>query len=221
MGFVRVVQTLVVGLGYPWVPHNFARCKIFGHSHVKCQGVKEMVDSGKTTCLDHIDMRPAKHYDDDVDSSPVSSAVNAADGIDNHITTPAKAGNAKVTNIQERLTGNTFECLTICDEASNLEVAVDRTIAVVSDTTIPNVISTLSEVGSLDSSKLDFPNIADFLDTSLVCEAFKHIKRIDELDYLPLSKKKLKKLRKQEHATKSANSSSSVDTISPYIVDID
>ena len=94
-------------------------------------------------------------------------------------------------------------------------------IAVVKDTTIPNVISTPSGVGPLESPMLDHTNIAEFSDTSPVCETFKQVKRIDELDYLPLSKKKLKKLRKQEHATKSANSSSIMDTISPYIVGID
>ena len=105
------------------------------------------------------------------------------------------------------------------EERTIPKVAVD-TIAVVTDTTIPNVISTLSGVGSLESPMLDLTNIAEFSDTSPVCETFKQVKRIDELDYLPLSKKKLKKLRKQEHATKSANSSSRMDTI-PYIVGID
>ena len=187
-----------IRIEYPWVPQNRAHCKIFGHSHLKCQAVKEVVDSGKTTCLDHIDMRPAKGYVDADDSSPMRSTVNVDADIDNHITTPA-----------------------ICDDAGNLEVAVDPSITVISDTIIPNDISSPSGLGSLDSSKPDLPNIADFSDTSPICETFKHIKRIDELDYLPLSKKKLKKLRKQKHATKSANSISSMDTISPYVVDID
>ena len=90
-----------------------------------------------------------------------------------------------------------------------------------SETNVPNVIPTQSGVRSLDSSKLDLPNIADFSDTSHVCETFKHIKRIDELDYLSMSKKKLKKLRKRDHATKSTNLRRSVDATSPYIVDID
>ena len=209
-----------IRIEYPWVPQNCAHCKIFGHSQVKCKGVKEKVNSGETTHLDHFDNGHAKDYIVDADSSPVSKAVNSADDINNHITTPGKAGNIKVSDIQEKLIGNTFECLSICDDAGNPKVAVD-TIAVVTDTTIPKVISTLSGVGSLASPMLDLTNIAEFSDTSPVCETFKQVKRIDELDYLPLSKKKLKKLRKQEHATKSANSSSRMDTISPYIVGID
>ena len=211
-----------IRIEYPWVPQNCAHCKIFGHSQVKCKGVKEKVNSGETHMnhMNHFDKGPAKGYIVDADSSPVSKAVNTADEIDIHITTPGKAGNVQVSDIQERLTGNTFECLSICDDAGNPKVAVD-TIAAGTDSTIPNVISTLSGVGSLESPKLDLINIAEFSDTSPVCETFKQVKRIDELDYLPLSKKKLKKLRKQEHATKSANSSSRVDTISPYIVGID
>ena len=217
-----------IRIEYPWVPPYCAYCKIFGHSHLKCQAVKEVNDSAKSACPDHVE---GSDVDAD-DSSPVRGTVNL--DADNHITTPNMAGNVKVDAIQ---TGNTFECLAICEEAGNLEVAIDPTITDVSDTTIqkvavdtiaiatdtttPNVISTLSGGGSLESPKLDLANIAEFSDTSPVCETFKQVKRIDELDYLPLSKKKLKKLRKQEHATKSANSSSRVDTISPYIVGID
>ena len=205
-----------IRIEYPWVPHKCARCKIFGHSHMKCQNGKEMADYGKITCLDHSDMRLAKDCVENSVSSPVSIVVHTVDDIVHH-TTPGKAGNVQITDIQERLTSNTFECLTICDDASNLEETVDRNTTVVSATTVPNVKSTLRELGSLEASKLDLPNTSDFSDTSPICETFKHIKRIDELDYLPLSKKKLKKLRKQNHATKSAKSSSSVDTLSPYI----
>ena len=114
-----------IRIEYPWVPQNCAHCKIFGHSRLKCQAVKEMVDSRKTTCPDHIDMRPAKGYVDAAGSSPVSGTVNVDADIDNHIITSGKAGNVKVADIPERLTGNTFECLAICEDAGNLEVAVD------------------------------------------------------------------------------------------------
>ena len=107
-----------IRIEYPWVPQNCTHCKIFGHSQVKCQGVKDMVDTGKTTGLDHIDMRPAQDFVDNADSSPVSRAVKAAEDIDSPITTPGKVGNVKVTDIQGRLTGNTFECLTICDDVT-------------------------------------------------------------------------------------------------------
>ena len=207
-----------IRIEYPWVPQNCTHCKTFGHSLAKCQGVKDWVDTRKTSGLDHMH---DQGFVDNAESSPVSKAVKAAEGMDSPITTPGKAGNVKVNDIQGRLTGNTFECLSICDDASILEVAVDRTITDMSETNVPNVVSTLSGVGSLDSSKLDLPNIADFSDTSPVCETFKHIKRIDELDYLSMSKKKLNKLRKRDHATKSTNLRGSADATSPYIADID
>ena len=210
-----------IRIEYPWVPQNCTHCKIFGHSHAKCQGAKDMGDTGKTTGMDHIDMRPVQDFVDNADSTPMRRDIKAVENIECLITSPGKAGNVKDTDIQERLTGNTFECLTRCDDDGILDVPVDRTIADISDTTDPNINSNLTGLGSLDSSNLYLQNVADFSDTSPVCETFKHIKRIDELDYLPLSKKKLKKLRKREHATKSANLSNSVKTTSPYIVDID
>ena len=210
-----------IRIEYPWVPQNCTHCKIFGHSHAKCQGVKDMVDTGKTNGMDHIDMKPTQDFVDIADSTPAARTVKAKENIDGLNTSPGKAGNVKDTDIQGRMTGNTFECLTMCDDDGNLEAAVDRTTADNSDTTDPNVFSNLSGAGTLDSSNLDLLNIADYSDTSPVHTTFKHIKRIDELDCLPLSKKKLKKLRKREHATKSANRSSSVETTSPYIVDID
>ena len=78
-----------------------------------------------------------------------------------------------------------------------LDIAIDRgpssygspTIPVVSGPTLDGVVSPLSGVGSLDSSRAGLPCIAEFSDSSPNCETFKHIKGIDELDYpsLPLS----------------------------------
>ena len=64
-----------IRIEYPWVPQNCTHCKIFGHSLAKCQGVKDMVDTGKTTSMDHIDMRLAQGFVDNADSTPVSCTV--------------------------------------------------------------------------------------------------------------------------------------------------
>ena len=130
-----------------------------------------------------------------------------------------------------RLTGNTFECLAISDDVGTLDIAVEHgpskygspTIPVVSVPPLAGVVSPLSGAGSLDSTRPGLPSITEFSDTSPNCETFKHIKRIDELDYssLPLSKRKLKKMKKQKHVAKSANASSVVDTNIPYIMEID
>ena len=62
------------------------------------------------------------------------------------------------------------------------------------------VIST-DEIADRASTGIIIPDIAEYSDSSLVCDSFKLVKRIDELDFtpklLPLSKSKLKRLRKQ------------------------
>ena len=75
-----------------------------------------------------------------------------------------------------RLHGNTFECLAQHEEE---------------ETTI-----------SLVSSRSEPSNNYEFSDNSHVLETFKHIKRVDELDFMPvpISRKKLKKLKKRNLA---------------------
>ena len=78
----------------------------------------------------------------------MSDPVNVAADIVNHITTPVKAGKDIVSDIPTRLTGNTFECLAICEDFGTLEVDVERgpsrygslTTPVVSDTSIAGFI---------------------------------------------------------------------------------
>ena len=73
-----------IRIEYPWVPQNCTHCKIFGHSHAKCQGVKDMVYNGKTN--GHTDMRPTQDFVDIADSTPAGRAVKAAENIDCLIT---------------------------------------------------------------------------------------------------------------------------------------
>ena len=54
------------------------------------------------------------------------------------------------------------------------------------------------------STSCEIPDTAEYSDTSPICDTFKLVKRIDELDYsptLPLSKSKLKRLKKQRRAS--------------------
>ena len=82
---------------------------------------------------------------------------------------------------QPKLPGNTFECLAQSEEECPSEIAKNSV-----------------------TSRSDPNAIADFSDTSPTLDTFKHIKRVDELDFtpVPLSKKKLKKLKKKNLATK-------------------
>ena len=171
-----------IRIEYPWVPQKCSHCKIFGHSHLRCQFVKVNVESGRSTC-------PAKSHVNATGSPSMSDPVNVVADIVNHTTTPKKAGKDTVYDIPTRPTGNTFECLAICEDSGSLEIDVEQgpsrygspTTPAVSDASIVGVISTLSGVGPLDSSKPDLSILADYLDTSPNYETFKHIKRVDEL----------------------------------------
>ena len=128
---------------------NCSNCKIFGHSQLKCQVVKKMVDSGRSTCPDPTAIRLANGYVDTADHSPMSGPDNVAVDIINHITSPVKARKEKDVDIPKSLSGNTFECLAICEDSGNLEVDIERspsrygspTTPVISDTSNAVVIS--------------------------------------------------------------------------------
>ena len=95
-----------IRIEYPWVPQKCSLCKIFGLSQLKCQVVKEMVDSGRTTCPDHTHIRPANGYVEAAGSSSISGPVSVATDIGNHITTLVKAGKDKDADIPKRLADN-------------------------------------------------------------------------------------------------------------------
>ena len=157
---------------------------------------------------DHMGMGHEIGSVDAAGSSPGHGAVKVDTVIIDLTTSPVKVGKVNVADIQIRVAVNTFECLAICDDAGTLEVSVERDPSKDGVPTIPVVSS---------------PSLDEFSNTSPICETFKHIKGIDELDLLalPFSKKKLKKLKKQKLADKSAIPSSVVDTISHYIMEID
>ena len=80
---------------------------------------------------------------------------------------------------------NNFECLTLCEDSASLEGG-----------------------GEGASTSYKIPEAAEYSNTSPVCDTFKLVKRIDELDYSPrqpLSKSKLKRLKKQHRASKLAD----------------
>ena len=87
---------------------------------------------------------------------------------------------------------NKFEYIAISEQLTD-EVARD---AFTEASTV-----TPDEVDAVASTSIAIPDIAEYSDSSPICDSFKQVKRIDELDFtpypLPLSKSKLKRLRKQ------------------------
>ena len=182
-----------IRIEYPWAPQCCSNCKLFGHNLAHCHLMKKQVDSAKEV------EEGAKMAGTQVmgtgseKESPSAMGVVTSDSVSDSIvksrgTTKLGPGevNGKThgSDVQHKLPGNTFECLAQSEEDCPSEVA-------------KNLEGVISE-----------PNVsADFSDTSPTLHTFKHVKRIDELDFtpVPLSKKKLKKLKKQKQIAKQAS----------------
>ena len=188
-----------ISIEYPWVPQCCSECKLFGHNLANCQAKKNpssvMVSSGNGKAeavigndIDDVGegLDIAAEY---TSSEAIPSVAHASTGKSTcsfPIPTVARADAgirlegsdiraAIEVDVPPKLHGNTFACLSQSEEEG------------------PNV-----EVGPL----LTPPANTDFSDTSPIIDTFKHIKRVDELDFtpVPLSRKKLKKLKKRSLA---------------------
>ena len=110
---------------------------------------------------------------DITDDSVVNSSVEDRDAIKPTVPSADEVISlAKEVVNHPKLHGNSFECLAQSEEEGTVK--------------------------SIVSSRSDPNNTSEFSDTSPILDTFKHIKRVDELDFtpVPISKKKLKKLKK-------------------------
>ena len=85
------------------------------------------------------------------------------------------------TEVVNQIPGNTFACLVQREDDCNTEAAE-----------------------SLALNRFDPNTSTDYSDSSPILETFKHIRRVDELDFtpVPLSKKKIKQMKKRNLASK-------------------
>ena len=183
-----------IRIEYPWAPQCCSNCKLFGHNLSHCHLMKKQVDSPKEA--EEGAIMAGERTDSQVTGtgsekeSPSEVGVVTSDSVANSIVKSrgtAKLGPGEVngkmhgSDVQHKLPGNTFECLAQSEEECPSEVA-------------KNLDGFISE-----------PNVsADFSYTSPTLHTFKHVKRIDELDFTPVppSKKKLKKMKKQNQFAK-------------------
>ena len=180
-----------IRIEYPRAPQCCSNCKLFGHNLAHCHLMKKQADSAKET--EEGAIMAGERRDTQVtgassekESPSVMGVVNSDIVADSIIKSQGTAKRGPVetnikthgSDVQHKLPGNTFECLAQSEEECPSEVAKN-----------------LDVVG------------ADFSDTSPTLHTFKHVKRIDELDFtpVPLSKKKLKKLKKQNQIAKQAS----------------
>ena len=168
-----------IRIEYPWVPHNCSHCQVFGTKiagHGNCDNLN--ADSG--TKILHA-ATPDKEWrnclDSVVDSIGTCQSIVIQDKI--RVTIPE-------ANISPMRHANRFEYIAISEQLTD-EVARDAFIE--ASTVTPD------EGADVASTGITIFDIAEYFDSSPICDSFKQVKRIDELDFtpqpLPLSKSKL------------------------------
>ena len=117
---------------------------------------------------------------------PVKDSVGGVDSIIEsiivHQNIISQEGPVQVGAIGGETSLNTFECLALIEDSASLEGGEE-----------------------LASTSYGIVETAEYSDTSPICDTFKLVKRIDELDFSPsqpMSKSKLKRLKKQHRASK-------------------
>ena len=175
-----------IRIKYPWAPKCCSECKLFGHNLANCQVKKSPScgiiatnpENGKHEAVDRQDI-------DDEGEGLKLAAGNSTNSVDSvaafptitHAESEIRLDAEEVVvaiedDVPPKLQGNTFACLAQSEE----------------------------EGPSVEEEPLSVPIVnTDFSDTSPIIDTFRHIKRVDELDFtpVPLSKKKLKKLKKR------------------------
>ena len=180
-----------VRIEYPWVPHSCSHCKIYGHKTIHCPISKathtKEASGGSNTSEGNVgDHGYASGTNVVVDASlqkdfkvvkdPVKDSVGGVDSIIEsiivHQNIISQDGPVQVGEIGGETSLNTFECLTLIENSASLEGGEE-----------------------LASRSYGTHETAEYSDTSPICDTFKLVKRIYELDFSPsqpMSKSKLK-----------------------------
>ena len=191
-----------VRIEYPWVPHSCSHCQVFGHKIL------------------HYPFSKATNSNPVPDSSNPSSSKGVRHGNGEEEIADFRAGHQKVYNPVKELNegvdsviDSIRDCPSIVPPVTSIKTGVkvnggDASLKLPSNTfeylALSEVSAPLDDVVQLASTSFVIPNTADYSDTSPNCDTFKHIKRIDELDYspLPLSNSKLRRLKKHNRDPK-------------------
>ena len=187
-----------IRIEYPWAPQCCSECKLFGHNLVNCQA-KKSPSSGMISTNPGNNRHEAvngKDIDDEGEGSKI------ADEPTRSVATPT---------VTQAATGNSTSSRSIpkvthAEAGIRLEVE-DIRVAIEID--VPpklygNTFACLAHSEEEGPSGEEGTLNTDFSDTSPIFDTFRHVKRVDELDFtpVPLSRKKLKKLKKRSPANK-------------------
>ena len=192
-----------VKIEYPWIPHSCSHCKVYGHKTLHCpiskpinttstsysggnvgdhgnaSGTNVVVGASLQKEFKQVKVPVGNQKDPVKDSIVVDSIIES---IIVHPSIISQHSSIKVGAIGGEASFNTFECLTLSEDSTSLDGGED-----------------------LASTSYEILDTEEYSDTSPICNTFKLVKRIDELDYSPsqpLSKSKLKRLKKQHRASK-------------------
>ena len=175
-----------IRIEYPWAPKCCSECKLFGHNLGNCK-VRKSPSCGITATNPENSKHEATAGQDieDVGEGMELATGNSTNSADSVATTPTithaesesrldakEVAVAIKDDVPPKLQGNSFACLALSEE----------------------------EGPTVEEEPLPVPIVStDFSDTSPIIDTFRHIKRVDELDFtpVPLSKKNLKKLKKR------------------------
>ena len=175
---------------YPWAPQCCPICKRFGHNRDNCQGQK-----GSTNRLVYT-MAQAGNTGNS--ASMAQAEMVAGDKEDTNEAGDSKKPEGDLVFISENKIGginsvDAREAVLCAEEETNM-----TTIAV--NQLHGNTFECLAQSEDEETNKPieTLRSDPEFSDTSPTIDTFKHMKRVDELDFSPvLSKKKLKKLKKR------------------------
>ena len=199
-----------IRIEYPWVPQNCSHCQVFGHKISHCPVYKAPPVS--VSCMPSGTKIVGHGNCDKVNADSCSKILHVAtpgekwrDGVDSVVDSIGTRQSIVSIVIQDNIGVTTHEAtISPVRHANRIEyIAIDENLtdeAAGAAFTDASTVTPTEEVAVVDSTGTMIPDTAEYSDSSPICDSFKQVKRIDELDFipqpLPLSKSKLKRLRK-------------------------
>ena len=158
-----------IRIEYPWVPQNCSHCQVFGHkiSHCPVSKAPPVSVSGVDSCSKILNVAtPGEKWRDGVDCIGTRQSIVIQDniGVTIHEATISPMKHA-----------NRFEYIAIDENLTN-EVA--RAAFTDASTVTPR-----EEVAAVASTGTMILDTAKYSDSSPICDSFKQVKRIDELEW--------------------------------------
>ena len=158
-----------IRIEYPWVPQNCSHCQVFGHkiSHCPVSKAPSVSVSGVDSCSKILHLAtPGEKWRDGVDCIGTRQSIVIQDniGVTIHEATISPMKHA-----------NRFEYIAIDENRTNEVAGAAFTDA--------STVTPREEVAVVASTGTMIPDRSKYSDSSPICDSFKQVKRIDELEW--------------------------------------